>query len=170
MSTRGEPLGMDNNKIRKMRLPAEAVSAGTARHAVEDMARGTGCLADNDVEDLCIAVGEAFANIVRHGSQVEAPFVMLCVECLDDRVAVHLEYDSEPFDLAPAVPGPDAMALGGYGLFLMRTLADTVALDFHAGQAHLRLEKQWKPDFPVPLPAEGVLTGHDFVALGGHRV
>ncbi len=99
-------------------------------------------MTDTDIEDLCVAVGEAFANVVRHGSGDAEEPVHMGVEHQRDRLLVHLVYRSDPFNTAPVPPAPEDLAGGGYGLFIMRTLADVVEFTFHDGATHLCLEKR----------------------------
>jgi anti-sigma regulatory factor (Ser/Thr protein kinase) len=122
-------------------LPAEAVSAAKARGLVAGAARGAKCLSESDVEDMCVAVGEAFANAVRYGAGASVPAVRFGVELHPGGLRVHMSYPSVPFDTAPAAPDPEDLATGGYGLYLMRALADVVDFRFEDGTARLRLEK-----------------------------
>lgn len=107
-------------------------------------------MADADIEDLCVAVGEAFANVVRHGACEGDEVVHIRVEHGGDRLQVHLSYRGEPFNTMPTPPAPEDLAGGGYGLFIMRTLADVVEFTFRDGMTHLCLEKRCNPLGAVP--------------------
>ena len=126
-------------------LPAKAASSSAARALVAEAARQIICMTEMEIDDLCVAVGEAFANVVRHGADHGQDPVRLRVERLGDRLAVHLFYRSDPFDTAPTPPAPEDLAAGGYGLLIMRTLADVVEFEFVDGSTHLCLEKRCNP-------------------------
>lgn len=122
-----------------------AASSGAARALVASVARGLECLTDAEIDDLCVAVGEAFANIIRHGACTHGDHVRLLVEHRSDRLVVQLAYRGEPFNTTPPCPEPDALSCGGYGLFIMRTLADRVEFEFAGGQTRLVMEKWCQP-------------------------
>jgi anti-sigma regulatory factor (Ser/Thr protein kinase) len=131
--------------IHNLDLPPLAASSSAARGLVAAAARQIACMTDVEIDDLCVAVGEAFANIVRHGTPDAHDPVRLRVEHNGERLIVHLTYRSDPFNTAPAPPPPEEMAGGGYGLFIMRTLADVVEFEFAEGTTHLCLEKRCNP-------------------------
>lgn len=124
-----------------LELPVAAPSAATARRIVSSAARNAVCFSDGDVDDLCVAVGEAFANAVRHGASVPNAAIAFVVEVRAGGLRVEMTYPSEPFDTSPTVPDPEEMATGGYGLHLMRALADAVDFRFENGAAHISIEK-----------------------------
>lgn len=124
-----------------MELPVAAPSAATARRLVTHVAKNAVCFTQGDVDDLCVAVGEAFANAVRHGAARPDAAIEFIVEVSASGLRVRMMYPSEPFDTAPAVPEPDEMATGGYGLHLMRALADAVDFRFENGVACVDIEK-----------------------------
>lgn len=113
-------------------------------------------MTEPDIDDLCVAVGEAFANVVRHGSDQGEDPVHLRVERLGDRLLVHFFYRSDPFNTSPEPPAPDDLAGGGYGLFIMRTLADVVEFEFENGSTHLCLEKRCSALKSSTAPEPGV--------------
>ncbi len=128
----------------EIELAAVPSSAGLARQTVCDSARKMGCCAD-DIDTLAIAIGEAFANVVIHGSGPEGEKVRLRVKREATDIIVGLVYLSDPFDAAPSAPTPDLMAIHGYGLLLMRTVMDEVKFAFEDGQVHLTMQKRCLP-------------------------
>lgn len=124
-----------------MELPVAAPSAATARRLVTKAARGAICFSQGDVDDLCVAVGEAFANAVRHGVSRPDAAMEFVVEVASGGLRVLMTYPSAPFNTCPDAPDPEDMATGGYGIFLMRALADVVDFQFENGNACIRIEK-----------------------------
>jgi anti-sigma regulatory factor (Ser/Thr protein kinase) len=124
-----------------MELPADPVSAARARQMVVGAARRSSRFCEMDVDDLCVAVGEAFANAVRHGGRTPSHSIQFGVEVHAEGLRVRMAYPSAPFNTAPALPDPEDLCPGGYGLHLMRALADVVDFHFENGTARLCLEK-----------------------------
>jgi serine/threonine-protein kinase RsbW len=109
-------------------------------------------LCESALFDLKVAVGEALANAVRHGSPGgDADEVDVKVQAFADRVVVSVHDKGDGFDGAPK-DGDDVYASGGRGILFMRALMDRV--DFSAndgGGTVVRLTKR----LPVSLEAAG---------------
>lgn len=90
-------------------------------------------LGEAAVFDLKVAVGEALANAVRHGSPAgDADEVGVTVSAFRDRVVVAIADAGSGFDGVPTV-GDDVYASGGRGIMFMRALTDRVEFDASAG-------------------------------------
>jgi anti-sigma regulatory factor (Ser/Thr protein kinase) len=96
---------------------------------------------DGDVaEDVVLALGEAFANAVVHGTGSYGEHVGILVSAHRRHVAVQLRYPGEPFDTRPpAEPLPEQFT--GRGRYLMTELMDSVTYTFLPGETIVRLEK-----------------------------
>jgi serine/threonine-protein kinase RsbW len=101
-------------------LPATLDSVAQARHAVRRFARGL----DVDVEGITLAVSEAVANVVAHAYPDEQSGVIdLSGTVAPDAVAIVVR-DRGRGMAAPALhPG------AGYGIEIIRRLAESVAVD-----------------------------------------
>jgi anti-sigma regulatory factor (Ser/Thr protein kinase)/anti-anti-sigma regulatory factor len=92
--------------------------------------------------ELGVAVGEALANAVRHGSpggsrdEVSVRFF-----CYDDEVAVEVADQGGGMDAAP-ICAPDAMAPSGRGIHFMRTLSDGLLVSCGAHGTRVLLAKR----------------------------
>jgi serine/threonine-protein kinase RsbW len=105
-------------------------------------------LAPTQVGTLELALEEIFLNIVMHGSQPGlAPQVEVSLKLGPDAVTMTVEDDGPQFDPL-SLPPPDVTAsladrkLGGLGIFLVRTLMDTVSYARIAGRNQLRMSKR----------------------------
>src|SRR5438046_1812186 len=98
-------------------------------------------LSGDAIDDIILAVGEAFANAVAHGSGSRYEQVCLTVSAWPESVIIQMRYPGEPFDASPRA-APDLDQLTGRGRFLMSALMDTVEYDFLPGETIVRLTKQ----------------------------
>lgn len=112
-----------------------------ARDSVCDFAENLG-FAEAAVDDIRLAVGEAFSNAVRHGHAAEAPIQIRCRE-IEDRLLIELKYPGDLF-YPDRIPPPTAESGcdGGMGIYFMRLVMDVVEYDFRDGYTHLVLEKR----------------------------
>ena len=94
------------------------------------------------VDDVILALGEAFANAVVHGSGSRFEQVGFSVWAEKQGLVIELRYPGEPFDTRPPAV-PDLEQLTGRGRFLMNSLMNSVTYDFPAGETILRMEKTW---------------------------
>lgn len=117
---------------------------GQARGWLEDRLRAEG-VAAAEIDAVLLAFSEAYTNVLRHAyhGTVPAPLdVELTVS--PGAVVVVLRDEGVPFQPeGVAAPAPEALAEGGYGLFLIEALMDEVSYS-PAGAAGtvLRLKKQ----------------------------
>lgn len=113
-------------------FPSEARHMSAARARVAEIVMPLG-LADSAIFDIKVAVGEALANAVRHGSPRGTSDVV-CVEvrAYPERVDVVVSDSGKGYDGS----GPstaDEFAPGGRGVLFMRALMDAVEFSAAAG-------------------------------------
>jgi serine/threonine-protein kinase RsbW len=132
-------------------FPAEVSRMAEIRAKVTEIL-GPLCLPESAVFDIKVAVGEALANAIRHGSpRGSDDSVNVDVRAFEDRVDVVVSDSGCGFDgAAPA--REDVYAPSGRGVLFMRALMD--AVEFGAcsgGGTSVRLAKRR----PVPMEVAG---------------
>lgn len=120
-------------------VPVDLSHGSVVRQTVRELLTTTE-FCEDAVDDVILAMGEAFANAVAHGSGSRYERVEVSVWTWDRRIAIELRYPGEPFDPRPPAE-PDLEQLTGRGRFLMAALMDTVTYDFPPGETIVRLEK-----------------------------
>jgi anti-anti-sigma factor len=127
---------------RRLRVRARVEEMSRLRSEVCDLVAPTG-LDEGALFDLKVAVGEALANAVRHGSPGgESDEVEITVTVLADRVVVCVQDKGAGFDGAPTA-GDDVYASGGRGIMFMRALMDRVEFSANEdGGTVVRLTKR----------------------------
>lgn len=106
-------------------VPARVDQLSSARAAVCDVIAPLG-LSESALFDVKVAVGEALANAVRHGSPGgEADNVDITVSAYEDRVVVSVADRGAGFDGISACDD-DVYASCGRGIMFMRALMDDV--------------------------------------------
>jgi anti-sigma regulatory factor (Ser/Thr protein kinase) len=123
-------------------VPIDRSQSAIVRQRVRQLLAVVGF--DDDVaEDVVLALGEAFANVVAHGTGACSEHVGVSVSAHRRHVSVQLRYPGEPFDTRPpAEPLPEQFT--GRGRYLMTALMDTVTYAFLPGETIVRLEKTIK--------------------------
>jgi anti-anti-sigma factor len=113
-------------------FPSEARHMSAARARVAEIVTPLG-LTESAIFDIKVAVGEALANAVRHGSP-RGPSDVVCVEvrAYPERVDVIVSDNGVGYDGEPA-PGRDTLASSGRGVVFMRALMDAVEFRRSAG-------------------------------------
>ncbi|MBV8223428.1 MAG: ATP-binding protein [Candidatus Eremiobacteraeota bacterium] len=112
-----------------------------------EFARSLG-LPEERLEDLGCAVGEALANAVEHGFRERTYFQIRVWRSSDEgAVVVEIEDDGTGFD-PTSVGDPEEDAARGYGITIMRAMADRVS--FERNGRRVRLWKQLDADAPLP--------------------
>ncbi len=112
------------------------------RLLVEEFTEQAGFSAQTQRE-VELAVGEALANVMRHsyGGDTTRPIDLRCV-LRDGAFEVEVRDDGEPFDVADLPPPPDELRAGGRGVYLMRTIMDTVEYLREDNRNLLRMTKR----------------------------
>lgn len=119
----------------EMKFPAKADYVGVARLAISGIANRMGFSYEN-IEDLKIAVSEAFSNAVTHAYDGDGE-VTLGVGLYDDRIEIMVADHGGSFnleeikdDIGPYQPSEPIENLreGGFGLFLINVLMDKVEI------------------------------------------
>jgi anti-sigma regulatory factor (Ser/Thr protein kinase) len=127
-------------------FPAEPASIGEVRRLVVTEAR-TLPFTDEELDDIALAVSEAFTNLVQH-----APGHRIRGVCEVSDTALEVRFEAEP-TLSPFIDKrqlPPGTAHSGRGIPLLHMLIPTVEVRERAdGTSELRLVK------PVTHPKEG---------------
>lgn len=130
-----------------MSFPARVDELGAVRRKVCDVLEHVH-MTDASMFDIKVAVGEALANAVRHGSpQGQEDEVDVDVTAYDDRVVIEVRDQGCGFDGVHACAN-DVYASSGRGVMFMRALMDRVEFEpLGNGGTKVRLVKH--------LPSEG---------------
>lgn len=95
------------------------------------------------VEDLKTMVGEAFSNAMQHGNQGRADAkVKVSLQCKNNALVVRVMDEGIGIDTIPPVPVIDEIIeqeklITGFGLFLIRQLADEVEFKKMTDKGHM---------------------------------
>lgn len=130
----------------ELRSPATVSVVSELRVRICSLVEPLG-LTDNALYDLKVAVGEALANAVRHGSpRGEVDDIEATVSAYADRVVVSIRDHGTGFD-ASACEAPTVEDIGGRGIMFMRALTDDVEFcRGNGGGMLVRLTKRLAPD------------------------
>lgn len=113
------------NWVREIEFPALPASLSRVRAEVCEILKPLG-IPDAVFFDIRVAVGEALANAIRHGSpHGDADPVSVSIEAYDDRVVLVIADQGAGFDGEAAADG-DPYASSGRGVMFMRALMDRV--------------------------------------------
>jgi serine/threonine-protein kinase RsbW len=84
-----------------------------------------------DQPNLLLAVGELCANSIQHAYEGRAGQpITVSVRSSDDSVVIEVEDFGKPFDADRyESPNLEAVPESGYGIFLVRTIADSLSID-----------------------------------------
>src|SRR5262245_22194297 len=121
-------------------VPVELSYGSVVRQTVRRLLSETQ-FPEDALDDVILALGEAFANAVAHGSGSRYEQIGVTVWARKEGVAIELRYPGEPFDVRPPAP-PDLDQLTGRGRFLMTSLMDAITYSFPPGETIVRLEKE----------------------------
>jgi len=119
-------------------MSSRASSISRIRSRVRAYARSMG-FAPDDLDDICIAVGEASTNAVKHGHNPAYPRISVRMENHPDALRVLITDAGPGFDpRAVCPPGEGDLCECGRGIMCMRALMDEVL--FHALDPGTRVE------------------------------
>ena len=111
-----------------MEMAAQPEELAPVREAVTDMLKPLD-FAESALFDIKVALGEALANAVRHGSPCNSEGrVRVDVTVYDDRVAIEVSDNGTGFDECVA-GAEDVYAPSGRGIMFMRALMDRVEFE-----------------------------------------
>jgi anti-sigma regulatory factor (Ser/Thr protein kinase) len=135
----------------ELTLPNELGYERIAMACSAALAKMHGCL-DDRIEDLKTVVAEAAINAMQHGNQWRPESrVIVKIEVAED--TIHVSVTDEGSGLREEVADPDIERLieknvpaVGFGLFLMRNLADRIEFDRMSGGGHrVRISIRMQP-------------------------
>lgn len=108
-----------------LEMPADVQALAGVREQVHDLV-GTLDFGESALFDIKVAVGEALANAVRHGSPTDGQAAIhVAVTAYPDRVVLQVTDSGGSFD-GDHVCSDDLYAVGGRGVMFMRALMDQV--------------------------------------------
>lgn len=118
--------------VESLEVPADVSVLADVRERVSDMVSSLD-FSDSALFDIKVALGEALANAIRHGSPVDDSVgVGLTVTGYADRVVIDVIDSGAGFD-GDHVCSDDLYAVGGRGIMFMRALMDQVLFSCEAG-------------------------------------
>lgn len=118
------PVDDQPDQVRDFSVEADVAKLGSARDRVCAALSDVG-FTDAILYDIRVAVGEALANAVIHGSKTVADRVDVSVSRYPDRVMIEVTDSGEGFDDL-MVGAPGGLSLSGRGVSFMRRLVDRV--------------------------------------------
>ena len=137
------------------RLPLVPVRLLRARQRINDYLHQHG-VADDDIDDVVLAVDEAMTNAVRHSGARDNLQVSLWFEGRDLRILVKDEGHGFAVDSFDPERLPEVLAPGGRGLFLIAQVTDDLELVTRHGLEVRMLKRDVLPGRPVePLIDSG---------------
>jgi serine/threonine-protein kinase RsbW len=130
----------------RLDISSRPENAAVVRRAVERIAIEAG-LTPAETDDLDLAVTEACANAIRHGSpEKERSTVRVTFFLAPECVLVEVHDQGPGFtEGSRRAPAAGELRDGGYGLHIMRQLMDDVEIIWHRGTT-VRLVKQRVPE------------------------
>ena len=125
---------MDNNTTYQITVAASTKNLAKVREFISKHAASEG-FSPQTVADLCLAVDEAYTNIIKHAYKFDSTkSVKIDLEFDDQKLSVRLKDKGESFNEAKYVM-PDISEQvknkrrGGMGVYLMKKLMDEVNYD-----------------------------------------
>lgn len=117
----------------KLTLPCKPEYVVVARMAISAVANKMEFDIE-EIDDIKVAVGEACNNAILHGGGKEATYD-LSMTILGDRLQIEVEDKGKGFDITEC-EDPDLCnpKVGGLGIFIIKTLMDSVEVDSKDGQ------------------------------------
>jgi serine/threonine-protein kinase RsbW len=148
---------------RRTAVPADPAQLGVLSEFLREFGSAA-ALAPTQVGTLELALEEIFLNIAMHGSEPgSAPQVEVSLNLETDAVTMTIEDDGPQFDPL-SLPPPDVTVsladrkVGGLGVFLVRSLMDTVSYARVAGRNQLRMSKRLEGSSGHPRAAGGEIA------------
>ncbi|MDP1809651.1 MAG: ATP-binding protein [Actinomycetota bacterium] len=134
----------EHANLRELNVQSQGVNLAKVRNFVVDVAKDCG-FDENVIYDIKVAVGEAIANAMEHGSPLgEANHVKVVCRCDGDNLNIQIT-DEGVFKRAFPV-AEEAVSYRGHGILLMLALMDKVTIDESAHGTTVSLTKNFRPD------------------------
>jgi serine/threonine-protein kinase RsbW len=144
--------GVNRYRWGRLDIPSRPECVPVVRHAIARLAQQTSLSAE-ERGDLDLAVTEACANAVRHGSpQRERNTVCVAYFAGPDAVLVEIRDQGGGFSAAAkAPPAAGELRDGGYGIHIMRQVMDDVEIAWQGGTVVrlLKRRRQGRPGAPA---------------------
>ncbi|MCL6471780.1 MAG: ATP-binding protein [Firmicutes bacterium] len=113
---------------KEIAIRSESVNLATVRNHIREI--GESCnLSERQIFDLQVAVGEATANAIEHGSPVGPDNIVLIKARCDGKALVIVVKDQGKFKRRMPDPGIEQTNFRGRGIPLMLALMDRVTID-----------------------------------------
>ncbi len=126
-------------------VPGRPEMVAHIRGKVGDFARAMN-FTQEQIEDIKLAVGEASANAMRHGSNGNGCKVHIRVEKLSDELVINITDKGCGFDPDKVCPPRKGdLAEGGLGIMFMRALMDDVKFHFNCPGTRVEMTKKLNP-------------------------
>ncbi len=137
--------GMRPGDTIKLEIPVATEYVSIVRKAAEQAARHLK-FHDCEIDDIKLAVGEACTNAVRHADSNDSQSVYCEIRLAGETMEIEIR-NGVASDETPVVPEkPDTSCEGGYGLYLMHSLMDSVDLDWNSKTATIKMTKKLGKD------------------------
>ena len=135
-------MARDCSVMKELDVASKGDNLAKVRNFVADIAKDCG-FDEHVIYDIKVAVGEAIANAVEHGSpDGESNHVKVVCGCDDDALTIKI-IDEGVF--RRAVPSPEEnIAYRGHGILLMLALMDKVTIDESAEGTTVSLTKHYR--------------------------
>lgn len=129
-------------KVLEFRIPADTRYIGLVRRGIRSLAESVG-FAREEVADVEVAVSEAVANSVIHGSPYAASSAVI-VKCHASGECLVIEVEDESTTGSPpsCPPHCDSALEGGRGVMMMHALMDECENSFTDRGMKVRMAKQ----------------------------
>jgi anti-sigma regulatory factor (Ser/Thr protein kinase) len=128
--------------LERLALPGVVSSGHPLRQSIK-LLGGSFAAQPDAVDDLMLAVTEAFSNAIRHGTVTPERGIDVAIACSAEDCRVTLQYPGDPFPVLPPQL-PDDSSTTGRGRYLMSVLCDRVEYEFEAGLTRVSLTKAWR--------------------------
>lgn len=124
---------------RKLDMQSHRKNLSVIRQEVEDIANSCG-FTENDIYQMKVAVSEAAANAIEHGSPLgEKSKIHLSIECDGEKMIIEITDEGVFKARLPVTDGRPSHR--GRGIFLMTALMDQVSITEHQEGTVVRLVK-----------------------------
>jgi serine/threonine-protein kinase RsbW len=111
-------------------IESKLENVSEARRWLEDLAGQAG-FTEEDIGGLKLVISEACSNIIRHAYKGEGGHeIILSARIADEKLALNIRDFGAKIDLSKYTePSLDEPQEGGYGIYLMQSLMDSVEYD-----------------------------------------